>query len=644
MVKCDACNNEISENDFNNHKINCWEELRDYYCKCCRNTRKLLSFNVFQLHKKSCEEQFLESFGEPKQLTQEEKYNEFVRNYDPNIEEGNLNNGTSAKCFYCSRIVPKKILFNEHLPICKLKNPKPKKILGDITNTSQNQKSDDVRCEHCSFTGTSRYMNYHYRAVHKLEYKPKEKKKEKSLEDIAKGKPVIKCDLCDKTFIGKYIYEHYSKVHNKKFKIKKFKDKTADANEKSENNLPASAKAKDATFTCTFSKACKHSLRKIILGIYPVTKVCLKVIKRKVFTLIHSYKMDGRWIYQYHRHIGKIIVFRLKTALISPRKFSRTAFNGSREVNRKRFHVKHGMVNVSKGRKHVGSGDTLLKVHLAKTYVCCNEKGAFADNFHSHMYCTTPPETTINDLRIFLLRHNRFLQDIQYVRNPKSNIDYCTKEDKQALIHGVDKDYTNIQFQAYQCAIRDIECKENSYQIFKWNSKFRKDKFLSLYTMARNELLIQKTLEKVEHFVNDDLLYELHMDTPKRGIYVYGPPGVGKSSTVFHYTQGQHYQVSFPLNRFSMSSYNNEPYILFEDAPENSLDNTLSECLLNNLADEKGLAVGERKGGSHFLISARRIIVTSNYNPPKFPGFDRRFKVVEVKNNNAFDVLMSSQM
>ena len=73
--------------------------------------------------------------------------------------------------------------------------------------------------------------------------------------------------------------------------------------------------------------------------------------------------------------------------------------------------------------------------------IVCNEYGCDMNRGHSHLYLKTKKKIKFEDLKI-LLRNDLKIKcnDIESAKKPKDCIRYCSKEDRNCLIHNIDKD------------------------------------------------------------------------------------------------------------------------------------------------------------------------------------------------------------
>lgn len=169
---------------------------------------------------------------------------------------------------------------------------------------------------------------------------------------------------------------------------------------------------------------------------------------------------------------------------------------------------------------------------------------------------------------------------------------------------------------------------KNSYFDMKFQTKNQRDRLYEICAHYRNSLKMKEVTKNAKTFVHEDLYLEMKR-TNKKGIYIYGAPGTGKSSTLHSFTKGNHFSV--PINskgRFLFSDYQHQRYIVCEDfSPEDLLS---MRTTINQLTDDHGLTYGEIKGGGLIPVNCKKFIITSNDEPPTWNGFERRFTCINV--------------
>lgn len=344
-------------------------------------------------------------------------------------------------------------------------------------------------------------------------------------------------------------------------------------------------KAKGNAFFCTFHNSIKHSVAALF-----------DRYKKKPRAIVHwVYKLNGR--FRIHRQTGDRIL--LMFPAIRPK-------------------VKYVQ------RKHK---------QLVKGYVVSNEMGVLREHAHSHcvMECNGK-KTDLDKLRKFIKKHFRCLGDIQSCGSVKSSIKYCTKEDIKALVRDIDRELLHPDWQMYQIATLaptwDIALDNCAYQVRKWGNQFQLNKFRRIYDQVQQERYRVERLSGAEKHYNRNILKLL--SPSKKGIWLYGKPGTGKTSTVLKYTSGKHFEMPKSNNQFIFNCWTyDQDVLVFEDEEKTKMI-TISR-LINTLTDDNGLHMGERKGGAHFPIRIRKCIITSNDSPPteeEWPGFRRRFDVI----------------
>jgi hypothetical protein len=264
---------------------------------------------------------------------------------------------------------------------------------------------------------------------------------------------------------------------------------------------------------------------------------------------------------------------------------------------------------------------------VVKSIVAANEKGIQMKNRHTHVYVETKKaEVEIKRFRNWFIRRCNKMIDIKTCK--KTKMVYCTKEDREAVVVGVDGERLHDDWQMWQAAKAMGPVMNNmEYAFRKWKSKFKVDRFIAFHYKFWNSRAREEIINVCQKGINPMLLKR--MSPSKKGLYIYGSPKRGKSNTVYFYTKGNHYEMSHTRSNFPFNSFNGEPYILYEDMRMSSL---LSDArLINGLTDDRGFTRGERKGGEMFDIRCKKVIITSNDPPPmehEWPGFERRFTVL----------------
>lgn len=264
---------------------------------------------------------------------------------------------------------------------------------------------------------------------------------------------------------------------------------------------------------------------------------------------------------------------------------------------------------------------------------------------HCHFYIKTKEPMYINSLRRFFHRFKfqgtSLLEHIATVRSPKEWKKYCTKEDYNAIIRNCDSEKTHNNYIMWNFAKLDRRCNISMYSVYRWQTTGQMNKYRDIHAAYWEPIIKREAYEKamlaLEDTERDDIeeIAKLLLKQSKKGIYLYGDPKTGKSTTALAISQGEHYQVPEGNSTFAFHSWKNERFILFEDV--SNVEFLHFRNKVNQLCDEHGLCFAQTKGGGSKLITCEKLIVTSNFAPPSevdWPGFERRFVCIKYDNNS----------
>lgn len=439
-------------------------------------------------------------------------------------------------------------------------------------------KSDKyIKCEFCNS-----YQNKSWFARHLNE---KHKDEEKTLTYEA----VVRCEECKEYINKRNIGWHRNKVHGKKIKrgVKVGKKDTKRRGKDKKKRKP-----KNNDYFITFQKPIKHSVARL----FDRYKRTPRAIVRWRYKWIPQVRWD--------RRTGRYVVYM------------------GEDIRAK---VKYKTFNMPKKRRQFCFG-----------YVISNEWGVLREKAHCHAYIKGPvgqkKATDINKLRLFVKKHLKPIGDLQQCGVPKKTITYVSKEDVRALVRDVDRELLHNDWQMYQIAVRlpdwDLALNEVMYQARKWGNQFQLNKFRRMYDAVRMMEYKKARVEGAEKHYRKSILEKL--SPSKKGIWLYGKPGCGKTSTVVKYTKGEHFEMPKVHNQFIFNTWKyDQDIIVFED--ESRAKMIALSRTINTLTDDNGMHMGERKGGDHFGVRVRKCIITSNDEPPteeEWPGFTRRFDVI----------------
>lgn len=645
MKVCRYCSAEFEDyeyNEFLKHENDCVK-----VCKFCDQhfpTFDETSIEKFNKHTEQCEIDFMAT------ITKEEvkKCNNEKEKEEEILDEGSIHSGLAWKCGRCDKIVYKKKM-KEHYEkehnkwICHLckKEILKTEMKEHLIKCKEENIKKKIQCDICDKYVAKTSIYAHFQKMHKTKYtKNKEQPEEKQLKKI-------KCYICKKMYNPVAIYAHMRNIHKevyvaetghkpgkkpgKKAKLKQCTicgEKIANLKQhmiKTHGIKTAGHSGREQKgnlFFVTVQQPIKRFLMNMLTRPSMSAKgYCVRVHfrKKKTHTLIHTVR---------HSH-GKTRFD----------KFTYTNLTGKFQIN---MLDHNGIPDSSKlsnvtWKKHYPKYPPYLKQikkPLIKEGVAGNEWGLLEEHGHCHFYFKFHKKVLIKDLSKFIRRRCRFLGDIEPGRQAERQIKYCSKEDLKAITYNLDKERLHNNWQMAQVAFNATSYRDGvrtwSYQQMKWGTDFNLKKFKRVFDAITSNQAMQKAAKEAGNYVNQGILRFL--SPSKKGIWLHGSPGIGKTSTVFHYTKGQHYHMPKEINRFCFTAWDKpNNIIVFEDVQKDEM--IKHSRMINELTDDRGMTVGERKGNDHFMVVAKKCIITSNDPPPTElewgQGFDRRFDVID---------------
>lgn len=265
-----------------------------------------------------------------------------------------------------------------------------------------------------------------------------------------------------------------------------------------------------------------------------------------------------------------------------------------------------------------------------KEYIFSKERGLDADP-HIHVFVRTSEKMLFNKIRLFFRRFKvngkSILRDVKPCKSAKSYMRYVTKEDYNACIHNIDKESLNDNYIMFNFAKQSQLIHPGQYACYRWRYQSQLKKYMEIHDWFWKEKQNREDYELAMQHVHMDTL-NFCKSSEKKGLYLYGAPGTGKSTVAFALSEGNFYMVTED-RKFAFHAWHGEENLLFEDFNKEQL--LKYRLQINQLTDMYGKTTAERKGSGHVRVSCKRLIVTSNCAPPtedEWPGFERRFLCV----------------
>lgn len=268
------------------------------------------------------------------------------------------------------------------------------------------------------------------------------------------------------------------------------------------------------------------------------------------------------------------------------------------------------------------AGEVLRQWQDAKAVVVAQEKHKDGAT-HLHAYIEF---TTRNRRQTELFDIEGCHGNVQGCKNTKNWLEYITKEDDKPYTWGID--------------LQAMKRKQNSHLTVQAASEMSYDE---LRTKVRPDQL-QKTLAGIQL---DKLMRAKVQDLEKPcGIWLQGPPGVGKSHDIRIYCRLQQMPIYEKGHNKWWDGYSGEEVVLLDDIHEDQ--KSWITTFLKTWADAYAFKA-ETKGGM-MNIRPKWVVVTSNFEPGDFAERDidkaairRRFTYHYVEQfNQAFDALSAT--
>ncbi|AXH78365.1 MAG: putative replication-associated protein [Circular genetic element sp.] len=266
-------------------------------------------------------------------------------------------------------------------------------------------------------------------------------------------------------------------------------------------------------------------------------------------------------------------------------------------------------------------------------WLICNEMGFEQDHEHSHMYLETAEKKSYEEIKTILSeKFNITANDIDAVKNEKHCFTYLTKEDKEPLAFGIDKDYYHINYKtSYLARKRKIDVQAYPYRSMPGNyiKRLREE-----HSAHWGEHYKDEEWKLAMDYKNNDLeemICDQVEDVTRGGIYIFGKAGTGKTTSVKCALSTDYFEINARSLCFPLNSYNSEKHLIWDEfKPETDFDG--NRKLILDIAGKMCFNV-ERKHGQtevHMLEGEGKLLMTSNMPPPEDEGFKRRFFIIEV--------------
>ena len=197
-------------------------------------------------------------------------------------------------------------------------------------------------------------------------------------------------------------------------------------------------------------------------------------------------------------------------------------------------------------------------------YIIAEEKGC--GNFiHSHVYMKTKNNWLLDNLsgviRVELENYQPqtvYLMNVETTRNAKKWIKYCTKEDTDPIVSNIDLDLCHDNFLMFDYIKNHETLNPFDYGVNRYQTAFKKRRLEEWHATYWDSKIKKARFEHADHEIpkgekHDEWLQKAKNST-KKGVYIWGPAGTGKSQLVWSLTEGDCYLVPNSGKRFCLAT------------------------------------------------------------------------------------------
>lgn len=261
---------------------------------------------------------------------------------------------------------------------------------------------------------------------------------------------------------------------------------------------------------------------------------------------------------------------------------------------------------------------------LCSSVIVAREYG-LNNHGHLHAYLQTSRKWKLPDLNNQLGELGIRADDIEVCRSPRRAITYVTKEDTQACIAGVDYDQTHISFKIAHYSERHEYINQGDYlpRSLAPNYASKLHEYHSNYWTGQR---IGADVEEATNHGSMEVVRQIR-ESEKIGIWLWGNPGSGKSSSAYLACK-QNYVEFCDSSNFPLSSYAGESDIVYDDA---TVEGYVKHRKLILQITSGYMFTYDVKGKNQKTAKLRgKFICTSNYVPPIEGAFVRRFESINL--------------
>lgn len=280
---------------------------------------------------------------------------------------------------------------------------------------------------------------------------------------------------------------------------------------------------------------------------------------------------------------------------------------------------------------------------LCDQLIVCQEKHQDG-NFHLHIFMKTIEKYVFEEIQDIILAGVGELigYHLEACRSPRNSIKYCTKEDENALLHGIELSHCHLYYQACKWVDRTARYRYDDPFVVARPQYYR---FLEELFNQRKGRMVSTSLDPTTGLINHkadwaNIVCSWYTDWmvngwvhKKRQMYLWGPSNTGKSQLIFNLIgDGMHVFQPEKRSNFAWADFDEDVHkvVLINEFEQG--DFNIAEWKLIVEGSSTRINVKGKKG--RLIKCCIPFIIISNSAPLEVAGFKERLQIVYADVNN----------